>query len=248
MQRLSIDFNSFAGIKLYQLHRLMIMGGHVETLFLVNGFQDFSIPDCNFIHFAIVDNRNDNIHLSGTQLSIAANFDETHFFSLDASGQVRYIVDIVYESLEKVFKFKNLDLAFLESVFHKMNSKDFFVLHHSDNDINRGDKSGRITLKSKFLYDCYSYKIDYVAGSVIKTFDICSIKPLYLPSEHGGYPKFNDTVEIVVGPNVSGWIDEDKFEMSCAHKKYLFSKASETLTTTEDLDIRKQFVNWESVN
>lgn len=248
IQRLSIDFNSLADIDTYRRLRLMIMGGHIENLFFANGFESFEIPNCNFVHFSMVTNWNENLNQSGKQVSLTTIFNKAHFFSLGSSEQIEYITNIVYESLKRLFVLRRLDLNFLEDIYNKIKDNDFFVLYNNQKDINPIDRSVRITLKSRSLYDCYSYKINYIVGSIVKTFDICSITPLYLPAEHDGYPKFSDPVEVVVGPYVTGWINEDEFEILCAHKKYSFSRSSESLIITENPDLKEKFVNWEAVN
>src|SRR5690606_22720382 len=131
IQRLSIDFNYQANITKYERNRLMIMGNHLESLFFRYGLQKLEIPECNFVHFAMVttvkDLNTDQLILqSGARISIVTLFDKSEFFKQDIFRQLSYIADAVYDSLKMLFTAQKLNLESLENTYQRIQQNNFF--------------------------------------------------------------------------------------------------------------------------
>lgn len=248
IQRLSFDLTFHGELSNYERSRISFMGAHVERLFFTNGFDNFIIPNCNFVHLPVHDkNIFKQLTLpTGKQYDKEATIDlylsKVDFFEIESPDErLKIIFEIIYEGLCGFAKKFNLSLDVLEIIYSNVVKNHFFI--SGKEHINKKRRL-KATLMEKCLYDQYVYSVNVGQANHINSFDICNLSPIYVPAENPGISIEN----YVRFPTVIGWINDNTFRITCGHKEYNFLLNEMRIEVIEHEELKSKYVNWQSVH
>lgn len=248
IQRLSIDANHHSGLSSYERNRVMIMGAHLESLFFAEGFEDISIPNCNFIHVILIKSSVLNgknlpyTEYNGMSVIIYIYFDSNSLFEKDEHS-IDVLNNAVYEGLYHCFTKYDLNSIILVKMYENIVLKKLFI-PFTETYFNKKNRL-KIAFKTKWAYDLTFYNIEiHKNGKLINDLHILKTSPIFIPAENPGIP--DD--QFVRFPTVVGWIDDKTFRITCGHKEYNFLLDEMRVHVIDHEELKAKYVNWQSIH
>lgn len=227
----------------YQARRINLLYAFVENLLFNTGFEKLRLDNCNFIYITLLSpedgfgiGRYPRGRSDEYEWSMVATFDTKKFYELPPLEQLAYAYEQVLGGIEKNFEYYGLDC----NIFNEARER-VVALQYSNGHQKRFPSPNRrysTIFRYTDFYDCYTFYLDlYFKKELVGTFEICHIRPIYIPAEHSD--SLWDTTKNISYPEERKWIDSTHFMLKVGYKRYVLDAETKKVfaeTLVEEVD------------